>query len=330
MNVPTLSAKAQPPLIICGPTATGKTNLALSFAQRFRGWLLSADSRQLYRQLTLGTGKDIPAQASLQTSSLTFRHRPISYYQLGEIQIWGYDLVDFWEPFSVADYVSLSWQLLSHFQAKKRLPIVVGGTGLFIKSLFFPPATMGIPPHPQFRSQLSQLPVSSLQARLHRLSPLNWQRLNPSDRANPRRLIRALEIHQYSSTNSDFFAAPPIIHPHWLGLTLPSSLLRSRIKDRVLTRANAAFSQEVRQLLNHPRYVSSLPSLTACGYQEWTAYLSGKIDQTTAIKLWILHEQQYAKRQITWFNKQPQIHWFDVSSTQTQSDVVDQVKSWYA
>ena len=168
-------------LIISGPTATGKTKLALKLAKLFGGELISADSRQVYKGMDIGTGKDRGTENRKQKTE-------------NRIHIWGYDLVAPNEEWSAAHFVKLANKLIPKILKRDKLPIVVGGTGLYIKDLLRPPETLFISPNKKLRRLLEKLTLPQLQNKLRRINSRRFNIMNQSDRQNPRRLIRALEI----------------------------------------------------------------------------------------------------------------------------------------
>jgi tRNA dimethylallyltransferase len=260
-------------LIVCGPTATGKTALAATLAKKFNGELVSADSRQVYRGMDIVTGKDRP-----------------------DVPIWLYDVVNPGEEFSVSQWVKLARSAITDIHKRNKLPIVVGGTGLYINALIHPFETIDIPPNKSLRKKLQKLSVSGLQAMIPR------DDMNQSDWNNPRRLIRKIEIaqskirirrqaHQY-----DYLI---------IGLTAPKPVLRKLITERLKERIRKGMEAEVASLL--ARYNRNLPSMSAIG----------------------LNEHAYARRQMTWFKKQPSIHWFDIIQSEYTGDVTELVAGWY-
>ena len=299
MTAPTSSNKL---LFICGPTATGKTVLAARLAKKFSGSLISADSRQVYRGMDTGTGKDRPPG----------------------VTIYGYDLVNPNQNFSVADWVSFIWPVIKQLWAKNKLPIIVGGTGLYLKSLIEPPASLGIRPDKKLRSQLNNLPVSDLQHKLRQLDLTRFNQMNYSDQHNPRRLIRAIEI----TGSKPSLAEVPQTSTLWLCLTAPLPIIDQRIRERVVSRAKHGMTAEINQLMaQYPAW--TLPAFSATGYRQWRDYLEGKTTRQSAIGRWQTVERQYARNQITWFKKQAEIHWFDISRLNWQNQAKELVKKWW-
>ena len=253
-------------LVICGPTATGKTALATALAKKLNGELISADSRQVYRGMDLVTGKDRP-----------------------DVPIWLYDVVNPDEEFSVSQWVKLTRSAIIDIKKRKKLPIIVGGTGLYIKALFDPFDTIDIPPNKALRKKLSAVSVAELQAQTTR------GRMNNSDWNNPRRLIRKIEIETSHVTTHK---KPHVFHAVVIGLTAPLPILDARIDARFNKRLQQGMQKEIDALVK--KYDKNLPSMSAIG----------------------LNEHAYARRQLTWFTKQKDIHWFDCTLPTLLPDVI--------
>jgi tRNA dimethylallyltransferase len=291
-------------IIICGPTAVGKTALAIQLAKLINGAIVACDSRQVYRGLDIGTGKD--------KSNL------------------GCDLADPNEPFSAMNYATLIQPVIESLLKSGQTPILTTGTGLYLKQLFNPPQTGMIKPNAKLREQLDQLSLIQLQEKLQRLNPEKWRAMNHSDQHNPRRLIRALEVSV--ANHSNHLAIKPFKYCDllYLGLTAPLEVLDARINARVLARATPEFTRELKKLISLYPNFTSLPAATATGYQEWLDYLKHQTTRAKAISLWQLHERQYARRQLTWLKKMPHLHWFDITDNLWQESVVELVQTWYS
>ena len=267
-------------LIICGPTATGKTKLGIDIAKKFGGEIVSADSRQVYVGRNIITGKDLPANLKPQISKLKWRDRYLKYYEVDGVRIWLYDIVSSGKEFNVSYWKECADLVISDILSRNRLPIVVGGTGLFIKSLTQSLSQIHVPPHSLLRIELANKSAEYLFDYLNKLDSIRAAILNISDRHNPRRLIRAIEISlskttiNYEPTNYELFL---------IGLTAPRAELYSRIDQRVMDRVMAGAAAE------DPILAADPPR-------------------------WQFQEHQIARQQLTWFAKQPRIHWFDITS----------------
>lgn len=321
-------------LIICGPTATGKTTLGLKLAKIFRGEIVSADSRQVYKGMDIGTGKDLPENSKYKNSSIKWKGNSIGYHKIDRIKIWGYDLVKPNEKFSVSLFTSFSRVAINNILDREKLPIIVGGTGLYIKAIAEKIDTLNIPRDEKLRIRFEKKSVTYLQQALFKLNKQRFNKMNRSDRNNPRRLIRAIEISNYkkqdkhkqknaSNTKHSFNSYL------WIGLQTDIKLLRDRINKRVLKRVERGSEKEVRNLLKLG-YNFNLPSMSAMGYSHWKPYLEKKIGKKEMIDRWQQDEWSYAKRQMTWFKKNKNIHWFDISKKNYINKVVDQVDLWYS
>lgn len=314
-------------LIIAGPTATGKSDIAFDVAKQFSGYIISADSRQLYTKLDIGTGKDVPSQATKHQSFPSLPNVTIPHYQLDSVVWWGYDMTTPDQDFSIALYREKLTPVLEFIYHAKILPIICGGSGLYINALVKPPASISIPNDNTLRKSLNSLSTSQLQQKLSHINPEKLHSLNHSDFHNPRRLIRAIEIG-LSDQMAIHLTKKEVFDILTIGLHCPLPILKQRIYQRVISRINSGFDAEVESLSR--QYDFNLPAFSSTGYRIWYEYQQGHIDQHTAINKWHLSELQYAKRQLTWFKKQPQIHWFDITSQNYRSEIEQIVKNWYA
>ncbi len=279
-------------LIICGPTATGKTKLALALAKQFDGELVSADSRQVYKGLDALTGKD----------------------RSKEIPIWLYDVIDVGQPFNAAHFAFLARHAIDDIHKRKKLPIVVGGTGLYLSALTSRVDTLGIPPNTKLREKLSSYSLDLLQEQLQHIDEIRWLQMNHSDQKNPRRLIRAIEI---AKSGKIYPQEEPLYDALWIGLTTTLRMLQQRISKRVQMRWDES-AHEVQK--NLPPILGAEPLL---------AFLRGDSTKKETLREGTNAEYQYAKRQMTWFKKQKNIFWFDVANDGVYTDIGYLVRTWY-
>src|SRR3990172_4866808 len=313
-------------LFIVGPTAVGKTSLALKLAKKFKGEIISADSRQVYKGMDVGTGKDLPEASQYQVSSIKYQRETVGFYLVKGVRIWGYDLIRPDEEFSVAHFVKFAWKVIKDVWKRGHLPIVVGGTGFFLKSILNPPKSMGIRPVEKLRDKLEGYTLSRLQRELERVSVGRWERMNQSDRQNPRRLIRAIEVAYASKGNRSFLPKrEKTLDILWVGLTAPIQKLDDRVLRRVKLRVQKrGMTDEVGRLRQlYPEW--NQQAFSATGYREWRDYLEKRLTREKAISLWRQRERQYLRRQLTWFRKQKSIRWFDCSKVEAYAGVVELV-----
>lgn len=293
--------KYQPSLIaIAGPTATGKSSLAITLAQRLGSPILNADSRQVYRELNIGTAKP-----TLQDQ------QGVPHYLL--------DICEPTETFTLAQYQQQAQALIQRFQTQGHIPILVGGTGLYLRAvtqgLKIPP----VAPQPELRSQLQSLGQSHIYAWLQQVDAAAAARIHPHDQV---RTLRALEVfyvtgQPLSQQQTNEPPTYPILH---IGLDCPDlQVFTERLYRRTHQMIAAGWVAEVEQLVT--KYGSALPLLQTLGYQELLHHLQGQSTLAEAIEQTVIHTRQFAKRQRTWFRSEPQMQWFDI----TQADYLDQV-----
>ncbi|OGM19438.1 hypothetical protein A2685_02575 [Candidatus Woesebacteria bacterium RIFCSPHIGHO2_01_FULL_37_10] len=329
-------------LIVCGPTATGKTGLALHLSKVFNGEVISADSRQVYKKMDIGTGKDLPRISNFQWfDKLTILSKvegfPISNlkksgigcYCIHGVRIWGYDLVGPEEEFSVAHYLKIANKVIENIWKREKLPILVGGTGLYIKGVVDGIQTASIPRNSKLRKSLKDKTAVELFEILAGFDPIKSASMNISDNKNPRRLVRAIEVAQFqfkfrpelSNVIKDYEAL-------FIGLTAPREFLYRNIERRVDERLKQGLEKEIRNLL--VKGVGwDTQSMRSMGYKEWKEYLTGNKSKKEVILEWVKDEKNYIKRQLTWFVKDKRIIWFDISKSGWRKAVDKFVAKWY-
>ncbi len=281
-----MKKKIQKVLVIVGPTATGKSALAVEIARKFDGEIISADSRQVYRGLDVGTGKIIKKEM-----------RGIPHHLL--------DVASPKKQFSVAEYQTLAQNKIADILARGKLPIICGGTGLYVDAALGRAVFPEVPPNPALRAKLEQKSPEALFAMLQEIAP---ERARTIDRHNPRRLVRALEIASAGSNNN--ISIRPYDNVLWLGLTLPLDILKRKIHTRLLTRINKQdMISETRRL--HAKGLS-WKRMEALGleYRYLSRYLRGRITKEEMTAKLQTEIYRYARRQMTWFKRNKEIRWF--------------------
>jgi tRNA dimethylallyltransferase len=323
-------------LVICGLTATGKTKLALHLSKLFNGEVVSADSRQVYKRLDIGTGKEIPENFKFQTSNLKFEDFEVGYYTDGEIRIWGYDLVSPKGDFSVSHFLKAAKIIITDISSRNKLPIIVGGTGLYIKAVVDGIPSINIPRNVFLRNTLSGKNAKELFEILAALDPVKAASMNASDKNNPRRLVRAIEISENNlkrnapgiSINRFIDTNETKTNTLFIGLMASKDGLNDLIEKRVKARINAGIEEEIRQLLSSGVnwHMQSMQSL---GYKEWREFLSGSVTKEEVINKWLVNEKNYAKHQIVWFKKDKRVNWYDISKQNWLPDIEKLVEKWH-
>jgi tRNA dimethylallyltransferase len=291
-------------LIISGPTATGKTALAVKLAQKFNGEIISADSRQIYRGMDIGTGKDHPKN----------------------IKIHLIDLINPDESFSVSQYKKLALEKISEIQAQNKLPILVGGSGFYIDSVINSAYdTFSVKPNILLRVVLNRLPLSVLKIILKIIDKNIYFKLNNSDINNPRRLIRKIEISLSKDARSDVFTNN--INFLHLSLLTPRQTLYDRIDARVKNRLKMGLIDEIKNLLK--KYKWSDPGLKTIAYINFKKYFSLGTSLADAQQKWTFAEHALARRQLTWFKNAKVDHYFNITSANFQKNASKIVAQWY-
>jgi tRNA dimethylallyltransferase len=296
----------KPLIAIVGPTAVGKSELALHLAQYFPLEIISADSRQVYRYMDIGTNKPSPAERA------SVPHHVI-------------DVVEPDEDFSLAMYHQLAIKALKAIQQKGKLPLMVGGSGLYVWSLIEGWKIPEVPPDQKLRRRLEaraeQEDSQSLYRELQAIDPVAAAKINPS---NIRRIIRALEIYYATGQPPSQLQrkeAPgfPILV---IGLTRERSELYRKIDWRVDKMIQRGLVEEVEQLLKKG-YSPSLPSMSGMGYKQIGQFLRGEMTLPEAIDRIKYETHRLARHQYAWFRlSDSKIRWFDVSETQTKTSTV--------
>jgi tRNA dimethylallyltransferase len=277
-------------ITICGPTATGKTGLAIELSRRLGSIVIGADSRQIYRELNIATAT--PSAVELNSAP---------HY-----------LINTCEPstvLTVADYQIFANNLISNSHQRGKIPLLVGGTGLYIKSIVQGLQIPRVAPQADLRQQLESFDSVFLYQLLQQVEPQT--KLHRHDR---QRVLRALEVYYVTgrTISSQQGSRPPSYPIVQIGLDCVE--LESRIRQRTAQMVVMGWEEETRQLI--AKYGWDFPHLKTLGYGEMSRYLQGETSLTQAIEDTILHTKQLVKRQRTWFRGMADIHWFDSTDPQ--------------
>lgn len=292
-------------IVVCGPTATGKSSLALALAQRLGAPILSADSRQVYRGFDIGTAKP----------SVTDQEQ-VPHYLI--------DICDPTETLTVADYQQQAQALISKFHAQGQTPLMVGGTGLYIRAIVDGLKMPRVPPQLELRSQLQSQGQSQIYQWLQQVDPQAAQKIHAHDQV---RTLRALEV--FYTTGIPLSAQqgknPPSYPILQIGLDISDLDQHTAIiQQRTAAMLEQGWLKEVQKLIEH--YGVALPLLDTLGYQEMKAYLHQQASLEEATAQTILHTRQFAKRQRTWFRANSAIHWFDATNSDLLSLIWDDIQ----
>jgi tRNA dimethylallyltransferase len=305
----------KPPIVIvCGPTATGKTACAIKIAKQENGEVVNADSMQVYRHLDIGTAKPTQAEQAAVPFHLV-------------------DVADPEETFSTGRFKELADKAIADITARRKLPVVAGGTGLYLKAL-----TQGIFEGPEADQKLrarlmaeeEQTP-GSLRKKLKEIDPEKAKKLPPNDLG---RIVRALEVFELTGKamsvhqKEHAFAESPY-QALWIGLSLNRELLYQRINDRVVRMMNEGWLDEVRALRDRD-FDRKSAAANALGYRTLLAHLDGDCTLEQAIETIQQETRKFAKRQITWYKPNKEIHWFAYPDQLTDilSLTRETIRSW--
>ena len=297
-----------PPVLgIVGPTASGKTDLALALADRIPVEVVVADSRQVYRGMDIGTAKP-PASAQ----------RRVPHHLI--------DIVDPDEPFTVADWVARARAILPEIASRGRLPLLVGGTGLYISALIDGHDYAAQPWSPELRQRLTEeLETDGLAPLVLRLQAADPTAAAAIDVRNPRRVLRALERAEAGGSGTARAAAYAGTVA-LVGLDRPRDVLYRRIDERARRLFETGLVDEVRRL-GADGYGPELRPMTGHGYAEAATYLAGEWTLDEAVAVTARRTRQYAKRQLTWFGRYPRLVWIRAGDGPADADeIVDQAE----
>ncbi|SHE40468.1 tRNA dimethylallyltransferase [Desulforamulus putei DSM 12395] len=300
----------RPLVVIVGPTASGKTDVAIELAKMVKGEVISADSMLVYRGMDIGTAKPTPAEM-----------QGIPHHLI--------DIVDPDEEFSVAMFQTAAEKLIVEITDRGNLPLLVGGTGLYVRSVIdhydFTPAPRDQKLRERLKQQAATLGNEEMHRRLAAVDPASAARLHPND---IRRVIRALEVYyqtgkpiseyQYTQTNT-----APKYRLKMFGLTMDRQLLYRRIEQRVDLMLQRGLVEEVRQLMQ--RYDTWGTALQGLGYKEIIAYLKGECTLAEAVEILKRNTRRFAKRQLTWFRADKRIHWLNMQDYSDKNAVAREI-----
>ncbi len=285
----------QPTLIVCGTTSSGKSAYTFKLAKEYKKEvnILSVDSRQFYKDIPIVSGQD---DLSELPSNVT---------------LFGQGFLEADQVSNISDFQKYANQIIIKTQSENKKLIIVGGSGLYLKAITENLGNAKVPPDAIFRKEAESYSVSTLQNILKSLNISLFNSLNNSDINNPRRLIRHIEISQSPkmSQKSTIYHLPSTTYS-WLGLRKSPEALLQSIKERVVLRLKNGAIEEVETL--QKKYPNqSLPIYSTLGVSQIQKYLCQEITKEELIKKWTIDDNNYAKRQMVWFKKQPQIVWYD-------------------
>ncbi|WP_353855668.1 tRNA (adenosine(37)-N6)-dimethylallyltransferase MiaA [Bacillus sp. Bos-x628] len=304
----------QPVIVLVGPTAVGKTKLSIDIAKAFNGEIISGDSMQIYKGMDIGTAKITPEEMEGVPHHLIDMKQPE-------------------ESFSVAEFQQLVRLKIKEIAGRGKIPMIVGGTGLYIQSVLYDYTFTDEKSDPAFKKEMTlfekQYGPLQLHEKLKAVDPDAAQMIHPN---NVRRVIRALEvIHTTGKTMSDMqngHQEIPLYETAIIGLTMERTLLYERIHQRIDMMLDNGLIDEVRAL--YQSGLKDCQSVQAIGYKELYAYFKGDCSLDEAIDQLKQNSRRYAKRQFTWFRNKMDVTWFDMTPPCHFSDKKDEIFAYIA
>ncbi len=293
-------AKALPRVVcVVGPTSAGKTDLGLALAKSFDGEVINADSRQIFKGFDIGTGKPSGKRGKYE-GQRAFMVQEVPHY-----------LMDFLEPekmFTVTEWRDKAMKAIRGISKRKHIPLIVGGTGLYIKSLVDNYSFPQIPPQPALRAAYEKKPLSEL---VDLLLKLDSDASQAVDLKNPRRVIRALEVATFSGKpfTKQKKIGKPLVEALQVGIKRSREELYARIDKSIDNMLQEGWVEEIRKAQDKG-IAESAPAMTSIGYRELLKYIKGEESFEKAVELTKRSVHRYAKRQETWFKRDKRILWF--------------------
>jgi len=305
-------------LFLAGPTAVGKSEIALLLAEKIGGEIISVDSMQVYRGLDIGTAKPSPEERAQVPHHLI-------------------DIVDLTESFDAAQFVARAQAAAAEIQSRGRVPIFCGGTGLYFKA-FLEGLGEAPPADEKLRAELEAAPLPELLAELADKDPVTYEKI---DRQNPRRIIRAIEVirvtgKKFSEQKAKWTAGEPVsvpdekksgldgVSPHLIGLVRETADLRARIDARVEAMFARGLVEETRRLLQRG-LEQNRTAMQALGYRQVVEHLRGERSLPETTELVKIKTRQFAKRQMTWFRRHGNCEWIELQPGESPQNVAHQI-----
>lgn len=296
-------------VVIVGPTAAGKTRLGVEMAKHFNGEVISGDSMQIYRGMDIGTAK-------------------VTEEEMEGVPHHLIDIKNPEESFSVAEFKSLVREKIAEITSRGKLPIVVGGTGLYVQSVLYDYQFSEAPADEEFRARLEKKAAEEGNEAVHRelaeLDPEAAEQLHPN---NVRRVIRALEIVKSTgmplAENQKSTQPELLYNASIIGLTMDRELLYERINRRVDIMVEEGLVAEVKKFYDEG--LRDCQSIQAIGYKEFYSYFDGNATLEDSVDMLKQNTRRYAKRQLTWFRNKMDVEWYDMSDTGAFPKIIHEI-----
>lgn len=296
------------------------------FAKKLKGELVSADSRQVYKYLDIGTGKEPGNESGIRN-----HESGEGYWIINEIKIWMYDVANPDQRFNLYEYVLKSREIIEKISNFGKLPILVGGTGLYIRSLLEGISDFGASENFLLRRELESLEISQIQEKIKDIGPPVLENLNNSEKNNKRRLIRLYEkLTNINAAKKSFIGIEKDFDVLKIGLTSERGIIRQRIKQRVIKRIKDGMIEESKNLLEKEILTYERMEELGLEYKYISKFLKKEIKTVDElVKMLSTKIGQFAKRQDTWFKKEKDVIWFDILDSDYNIKVEKKILDWY-
>lgn len=301
--------------IVIGPTAVGKTSLALEIASRIDAEIISGDSMQVYKGMDIGTAK-------ISQAEMTLNGRYIPHHLI--------DILEPWEAYSVAKFQVEAKQKISEINARGKIPLIVGGTGLYIQAIIDPYEFVPNQADEEYRDKLFKLidmhGKEYLHKMLNEIDEVSALNIHPN---NIKRVVRALEVFHLtgkpiSSNHKVKIGESSVYALAYVGLNMERKLLFKRIEQRVDAMIAGGLVDEVKSILAQPN-MASQTALQALGYKEIVLYLKGELTLEQAVYKIKIETRHFSKRQLTWFKRDQRINWYDVTNNTNLKEFAEEI-----
>lgn len=296
-------------IIVSGPTAVGKTALSVALAKKLDGEIISGDSMQVYREMNIGTAKVTAAEM-----------QGIPHHLI--------DVLSFREEYNVKEFQTCARSCIRAIQARGHMPIICGGTGLYIKSMLYDYHFAEQKQDMAFMEYLQSRSVDELWGLLQIIDPASCEKLHPNNR---QRVIRALMMAHEGTKKSDILHEQEhkaIYDAYIIGLTMERDRLYARIDQRVDAMMADGLYAEVQALVQQQEDVWELQSFQGIGYKEWKAHFCEDASITACVEQIKKNSRNFAKRQYTWFHNQMDVHWYDVEQPKWREQLQEDIARW--
>ena len=295
-------------IIIVGPTGVGKTSLSIELAKKFNTEIISGDSMQVYKEMTIGTAKVTPEEAC-----------GIKHYMV--------DRFSYRDEFNVKVFQQEARKVIEQLSNENKLPIICGGTGLYIKSLYYDYEFNEEVEDLEFKEFLKSRSIDECWKMLQIVDPVSCETMHPNNTKRVRRALMRAHLGKTKSSVEETQEHKEIYDAYVIGLTAPREIVYERINQRVDIMIDNGLEEEVENLICKADDWD-LQSLQGIGYKEWKGYFQGNSTLEETIELIKKNSRNFAKRQYTWFNNQMNVHWYDITEKNYKEQLFKDIDEW--